>query len=123
MTVIRCTNKLLKLLAAGSASTSSSEPADDDWYANLLWIERRKCLLAAHAGTLFAFFEPDITKAQITPFGSFLLGLIDREVGLKACLPTPLAAGGVRFRNRPHLQRQCARDCDRHALPGRSGGL
>ena len=81
MTVIRCTNKLLKLVAAGSASTSKMEPADDDWYADLLWIERRKCLLAAHAGTLFAFFEPDITKAHITQFGLFLLGLIVRELG------------------------------------------
>ena len=87
MTVIRCTNKLLELVGAGSSSTSSMEPADDDWYANLLWIERRKCLLAAHAGTLFAFFEPDITKAHITPFGPFLLGMIDRELGAEGLPP------------------------------------
>jgi hypothetical protein len=29
-------------------------PDPEDWYANLLWFERRKCLLLTHSATLFA---------------------------------------------------------------------
>ena len=30
--------------------------SEDDWYVNLLWIDRRKCLLSMHTGTLFPVF-------------------------------------------------------------------
>jgi len=46
------------------------EPAgEDDWYANLLWIERRKCLLLTHAGTLFPVFVADVRKRDVTDLG------------------------------------------------------
>src|SRR5579859_62886 len=79
MTVIRCTAKLLKLVA-GSPITRSMEPHARDWYANLLWLDGRKCLLMTHSTTLFAAFEPDIAKAQLVPMGSLALGLIEREL-------------------------------------------
>lgn len=79
MTVIRCTAKLLKLVA-GSPITRSMEPHPTDWYANLLWLDGRKCLLMAHSTTLFAVFEPEIAKAKVTPLGPFALSLIEREL-------------------------------------------
>ena len=33
------------LLGVRAAALSEVPPGDDDWYMNLLWIERRKCLL------------------------------------------------------------------------------
>ena len=52
------------------------EPADDDWYLNLLWFDRRKCLLLTHAGTTFSVFVPDVRKADLTPPGPFLVDAI-----------------------------------------------
>lgn len=46
--------------------------ADDDWYANILWIEGRKCLHATHAGTLFTIFSPDVRADDLRPHGQFL---------------------------------------------------
>jgi hypothetical protein len=97
MTVIRCTSKLLKLMAR-SPVTNRMEPAADDWYANLLWLDGRKCLLIAHAATLFSVFEPDVTKASLTHFGPWLLRLIERELAAEDMSPTtfgPLQASSV----------------------------
>jgi hypothetical protein len=57
------------------------EPADDDWYATLLWLDGRKCLLITHAVTMFSIFEPEITKASVKPLGSLAVPLIERDLG------------------------------------------
>jgi uncharacterized protein DUF6933 len=41
------------LLGKKSVTLVDAPADDDDWYANLLWLDRRKCLLITHAGTLF----------------------------------------------------------------------
>ena len=53
--VVRCTKKMLDLLGGRSITLSELPPTDDDWYLNLVWIERQKCLLHTHAGTLGGF--------------------------------------------------------------------
>ncbi|HVC75231.1 MAG TPA: hypothetical protein VND96_01810 [Candidatus Micrarchaeaceae archaeon] len=97
MTVIRCTAKLLKLVS-GSPTTRSMEPHPTDWYANLLWLDGRKCLLMAHSSTLFAVFEPEIAKAKVIPLGRFALSLIERELtaeGLPQDTFGPMAASDL----------------------------
>jgi hypothetical protein len=54
--VVRCTGKLLNLLGSRSVDLVDAPADDDEWYANLLWLDRRKCLLITHAGTLFSLF-------------------------------------------------------------------
>lgn len=66
--VVRCTSKLLDLLGKRAIRLVEAPPSDDDWYANLLWLDRRKCLLATHAGTLFSLFVADIRAADLRPF-------------------------------------------------------
>jgi len=66
--VIRCTGKLLNLLAKHSVTLVDAPPTGDDWYANLLWVDRRKCLLIVHSGTLFALFVTDIRVRDLRPF-------------------------------------------------------
>jgi hypothetical protein len=56
------------------------EPSDEDWYANLLWLDARKCLLLAHAGTLFSVFVADIRKADLMPIGTSVVGFIHNEL-------------------------------------------
>lgn len=38
-------------------------PDPEDWYANLLWLDRRECLLLTHSATLFTIFEADMTAS------------------------------------------------------------
>jgi hypothetical protein len=37
----------------------------DEWYANLLWIDRRKCLLFTNAHTLYTCLAVDVRKPQL----------------------------------------------------------
>ena len=62
---IRCTQRLLKLLgkeAVRAAREDDSEESDLDWYANLFWVEGRKCLIFVNAGTLFPVVALDVLK-------------------------------------------------------------
>jgi len=42
---LRCTRKALALLKLGADTLADPPPSNDDWYMNLLWLDRRKCLL------------------------------------------------------------------------------
>ncbi len=57
--ILRCTAKMLKLLGARPGDLVPVKHNDQDWYANLLWLDGRNCLLLAHAGTLFSVFVPE----------------------------------------------------------------
>lgn len=74
--VARCTAKALKLLGLRPAGLVELEAGDDDWYANLLWFDRRKCLLLTHASTAFSVFVPDVRKRDLDPLASFLIDAI-----------------------------------------------
>jgi hypothetical protein len=79
--ILRCTERLLELLGKREITLVQSAPSDDDWYTNVLWIDRRKCLLLTHAGTLFPIFAADIRKPDLQPLGPFIVSLI--HVALK----------------------------------------
>jgi hypothetical protein len=74
--VVRCTGKLLNLLGHHSVTLVEAPADDDDWYANLLWLDRRKCLLVAHAGTLFSLFVADIRVGELRPFERRIVELL-----------------------------------------------
>jgi hypothetical protein len=74
--VVRCTGKLLNLLGGQSVALIDTPPTGDDWYANLLWVDRRKCLVVAHAGTLFALFVADIRVNDLRPFERLIVELL-----------------------------------------------
>jgi hypothetical protein len=91
--VLRPTAKVLNLLGIRPAALVAVPPSDDDWYLNLLWIYRRKCLLLTHTGTLFPVFVADVRKADITPVGPYVAGLVEehlRAEGLAAETLGPL---------------------------------
>jgi hypothetical protein len=73
--ILRCTAKLLHLL--GATPESVTVVSDGDWYANLLWIERRKCILLTHPGTLFSVFVPNVRKADLIRLGSLAVSAIE----------------------------------------------
>lgn len=59
---------------------SPVEASAQDWYANLLWIERRKCLLLTHAATVFSVFVPDIAVAELRPPGPLVVARIQEAL-------------------------------------------
>ena len=78
--VVRCTKKMLDLLGGRKLTLSELPPTDDDWYLNLVWIERQKCLLLTHAGTLFSVFRGGIHVADLRPLGDYLVDAIEAEL-------------------------------------------
>ena len=96
--IVRCTVKLRALLDHQRQHQADPGCSERDWYANLLVIERRKCLLVTHAGTLFSVFVPDVRVAQLRPLGPFLVARIAdqlRAEGLAERALGALDAGGV----------------------------
>jgi hypothetical protein len=77
--VVRCTKKLLTLLGRGVALTEQP-PSGDDWYANLLSIDRRKCLLLVHVDTLFPVFRADVRAGDLRPFGTYVVRVVAEEL-------------------------------------------
>ncbi|MFN2462274.1 MAG: hypothetical protein ABR573_00035 [Candidatus Dormibacteria bacterium] len=80
--ILRCTAKVVKLL--GARALYEVPAAEGDWYVNLVYLERRKCLLITHAGSLFTVFAADVRKADLIPFGNFVSLAIQRELKSEA---------------------------------------
>src|SRR5665647_2050772 len=85
--VVRCTRRTLDLLGR-HVSLSELAPTDDDWYPNLFWIARQKCLLLTHAGTLFSIFRAPMRIADLRPIGPSLAALIETELRADCLLYT-----------------------------------
>ena len=68
MRIIHCTQKLLKELGNPSLP-NPDEPNKEglgNWYANLIRIDRRKCILFTNEKTLYSFLIPNVLKKNIT---------------------------------------------------------
>jgi len=61
--ILRCTKKLLTVMRPRQLIDCT--PDGEDWYANLLWLSGRKCLLLTHAATLFMALETDVRVADL----------------------------------------------------------
>ena len=68
MAILRCTQKLLSELKL-KPSDSMQQPSElSSWHANLLRIDRRKCVLFTHDTTLYSFFVPGLKKPDFKDF-------------------------------------------------------
>ncbi|HEY2833506.1 MAG TPA: hypothetical protein VGJ14_13850 [Sporichthyaceae bacterium] len=81
---LRCTGNVLKLLRIPPAQLHSAPAAAQDWYANLLWLDRRKCLLVTHAATLFSVFLPDVRAAGLRPIGAAVVPAVRTALAAEA---------------------------------------
>ncbi len=68
MATLRCTKKLLTELKRGPSDGTQSADEFGCWHANLLRIDRRKCVLFTHDKTLYTFFVPGLTKPHFQNF-------------------------------------------------------
>lgn len=64
--ILRCTARLAREL---DQATIQPNPEGTDplatWCLNLLWIERRKCVLATNELTRFTVFVPDVSRSDL----------------------------------------------------------
>jgi hypothetical protein len=104
---LRCTRRLLELL--GDPMTEERAACPDDWYANLFWVQRRKCLIVTHAETLFSVFAPAVRAADLRPLDAFVAPLIARQLAAEGF---PAAALGPLDRG----QASIAKTADRQVL-------
>ena len=68
MQLIRCTKKLQKVMGLKEADLVRHEPEFSflgSWHANLIHIDRRKCVLFTNDKTLFNFLVPDVVRSQL----------------------------------------------------------
>lgn len=68
MRIIHCTQKLLKEINGPTVELSPIEPVAEglgNWYANIIRIERRKCLMFTNESTLYTFLIPKVVKANL----------------------------------------------------------
>jgi hypothetical protein len=92
MTLIHCTQKLLKELGGPHLQSPDSSPDTNglgNWYANLLRIDRRKCLLFTNEKTLYTFLIPKVLKEHLKNIKNeflnhLILNLQYEEIGLDA---------------------------------------
>lgn len=76
MRIIHCTQKLLKeLKIAKPAPAPDILPAKGlgNWYANLLRINRRKCILFTNQMTMYSFLVPNVVQADLKAFSSLFV--------------------------------------------------
>lgn len=76
--ILRCTARLLQLLRL--SAEGGAPPEGNDWYANVVWVSGRKCILVAHAQTMFCAFAADIRVADLRPLGRYVVNLITHEL-------------------------------------------
>jgi len=74
---IRCTSKLLNEIRAEPAVTPKQLPNLSDWHANLLRVDRKKCVLFTNDLTLYSFLIHMVKESLSVGFGEqFRLGLL-----------------------------------------------
>jgi hypothetical protein len=88
MQLIRCTKKLQKEMGLKKPDLLDEEPRFSylgSWHANLIHIDRRKCILFVNDKTLFNFIVPDVSRVKIK----------ELSVLFKDCLRCVLAEEGI----------------------------
>ena len=76
MILIQCTKKLLDELHIDDSKVAISHPTYsmlENWHANLIRVERKKCLLFTNDSTLFSFLIPRVTKQHFQHLSSVFI--------------------------------------------------
>jgi hypothetical protein len=79
MQLIRCTGKLQKEMGLKKSDLCEVVPKFSylgSWHANLIYIDRRKCVVFANDKTLFNFIATDVSRAQIRELDTLFRGLL-----------------------------------------------
>lgn len=97
---------MLRFLGAG-VPVADLPPSDEDWYANVLWIDRRECVLVTHVDTLFSVFVADVRAADPRPAGPYFVAIVEAERRAQELLRdsfSPLDPDNVQVARSPGIQ-------------------
>jgi hypothetical protein len=100
MAVLRCTLKLMKELGVVPSTVTESGGNLVSWHANLLRLERRKCVLFTNDTTLYSIFVPGLRKPQFRGIADVFGQALFRSLRLAEFTQTQIEAalgecGGV----------------------------
>ncbi len=90
MQLIHCTGKLQKEMGLKKADLCEVVPIFSylgSWHANLMYVDRRKCILFVNDKTLFNFIAADVSRADIRDLGVLFKSLLQcvlSDEGLEA---------------------------------------
>ena len=87
--ILRCTWRMLDVLG-GKPDLVDVGPDDDDWYANVVYIDGRKCVLFVHAGTLFSSMTLNVNVGLLRPIGGYVFSQIVRALESEGFPPDAL---------------------------------
>ena len=73
MALIQCTKKLLTALPADLEIDQEKSSLLGNWHANLLLIERRKCVIFTNDATLYSLFVPRLIKPDFQKLSSIFI--------------------------------------------------
>jgi len=73
MALIQCTKKLLNELPINIENAQDKQTLLGNWHANLLLIERRKCVLFTNDTTLYSLFIPRLVKPDFQKLASIFI--------------------------------------------------
>jgi hypothetical protein len=79
MQLIRCTGKLQKEMGLKKSDLCEVIPKFSylgPWHANLIFIDRKKCVVFTNDKTLFNFIATDVSRAQIRKLDTLFRGLL-----------------------------------------------
>lgn len=77
--ILRCTKKLRDELKVAAKDLLGSEPRAatlDEWFCDLLRIDRQKYVLCTHARTLFSIVLPQLRRADLVHLPTMLSGTV-----------------------------------------------
>ena len=80
MQLIRCTKKIQKEMGLKAADLAIYEPDVSPlgpWHANLIYVERRKCVLFTNDKTLFNFLVPDVARSHLRELDKLFRGWLE----------------------------------------------
>jgi len=64
--LLRCTRKLIKTYDLSISDSTKTEGILQEWYANLIYFNRKKCILFTESETLYNLFLQNVKKSEIT---------------------------------------------------------
>ena len=82
------------------------EPSVEDWYANVVYIDGKKCVLLVHDGTLFSSLTLNVGVGLLRPIGGYVYSQI--VGGLESEGLPPDALGDIDYKQ-IHLARSRSR--------------
>lgn len=63
--ILHCTQRLLDEMSISKSDLADAPESEEDWYAHLFYMVRKKYVIFTHAETLFTFIVPDLNREKI----------------------------------------------------------